>query len=342
MQYGQIFSDTFRILWREKKLWVFGLIGLALSSVLGMVGGAAGLNFQRQVIETVNRELSRGRPGGEDEVLAMILGNFAIFGVLIGLVLLGALVSYVINLAMRAGTVREAMRAWNGESVSIRRGSREGASSMLGFFGVDVLWAILPMLVVGGAYALTFVSIFSIAAADAQGGASDTAAVGVIGSILLAICCLAIFALLYAAVYAIFAPMMYQSLAQGRRSFGDALSEAWALGKAHWGTLIVFALMVWGIGLVFSLVVQLITTPFSGLFMGDWMESIVTGMEGANPVMPMPNYGIMIPLLMVTTILSYLTTSFLQSFRFTLYAKVYGELTAPEMPESAAVVEVVE
>lgn len=332
MQYGQIFGDSFRVMWREKKLWLFGLIGLALSSLLGMVAGVAGLNFQRNLIGTINQEMMRGGRGNPDRMLETVFGSLGIFFVVISLVMLGALVAYVINLAMRPATIRAAMRAWQGEPVSVGQSSREGVSAMLGFFGVDLLWAALPVLVVGGGYALMFATIFGVAAADVGGRNSDAAGVGLLGVMLLVLCCFAIFGLVYMAFYAVLAPMMRQSLAQGRRSFTAALSEAWALGKANAGPLIVFALMVWGVSLLLNILVQLVTTPFVSLFMGGWMESIFQSMEGGASTLPMPNYAILIPGMMALTTLSYLITSFMQSFRLTLYTKVYAELTAPEQP----------
>jgi len=342
MNYGQIFGDTFRVMWREKKLWVFGLIGLALSSLLGMVAGVAGLSLQRNMLGALNREMSRGGPEDPARILSAVFGNLAAFGVLFGLVMLGSLVAYVINLAMRPATIREAGRAWRGEAVSVRRGSREGVSAMLGFFGVDLLWAIVPVLFAGAGYAVMFGTIFGVTVLSSGGGNGDAAGVGILAVVLLVFCCFAIFALLFAAFYAVLAPMMYQSLAQGRRSFGDALAEAWALAKVNWGPLIIFALMVWGVGLLLGILVQAITTPFSMAFMGDWMTSLMGSMEGPSPTMPMPNYAIMIPGMMLLTAVSYLVSSFLQSFRLTLYTKVYGVLTAPETPESAEIVEVAE
>lgn len=331
MQYGQIFGDSFRVIWREKKLWLFGLIGLALSSLLGMVAGVAGLNFQRNLISTINQEMMLGGRGNPDRMVEAIFGSLGIFFVVISLVMLGSLVAYVINLAMRAGTIRAAMRAWQGESVSVRRASQEGASHMLGFFGIDLLWAVLPTVVVIGAYIVMFGTIFGVGAAvDASGGSGDAIGFSILGIMFLAFCCFAVFGLIYAAFYAVLAPMMLQSLAQGRRSFGDALSEAWTLGKANAGPLIVFALMVWGVSLLLNILVQVVTTPFVSLFMGDWMANILQNMEGPVQTMPAPNYAIMIPGMMALTGVSYLVTSFMQTFRLTLYTKVYAELTAPK------------
>ena len=331
MQYGQIFGDSFRVIWREKKLWVFGLIGLALSSLLGMVAGVAGLNFQRNLIGTINQEMMRGGRGNPDRILETVFGSLGIFFVIISLAMLGSLISYVINLAMRPATIRAAMRAWQGESVSVRRGSQEGASSMLGFCGVDLLWAVLPTIVVIGAYIVMFGAIFGVGAAvDAGGGNGDAIGMSMLGILLLAFCCFAIFGLLYAAFYAVLAPMMLQSLAQGRRSLSAALSEAWALGKANAGPLIVFALMVWGVSILLNILVQVVTVPFTSLFMGDWMANIFQSMEGSVPTLPAPNYAILIPGMMAVTAVSYLITSFMQTFRLTLYTKVYAELTAPK------------
>ena len=331
MQYGQIFGDSFRVMWREKKLWVFGLIGLALSSLLGMVAGLAGMNFQRTVIALANREMGRGGPQIPEQMLGGLAGGLGIFFVILSLVMVGSLVAYVINLAMRAGTIREAMRAWQGESVSVRRGSREGVSSMLGFFGIDLLWSVVPMVAVIGGYIVMFGTLFGVGAAvDAGGGSGDAIGFSMLGIILLAFCCFAIFGLIYAVFYSVLAPMMLQSLAQGHRSFGAALSEAWALGKAHAGPLVVFALMVWGVSLLLNILVQVVTTPFTSLFMGDWMSNIFQSMEGPVQTMPTPNYAILIPGMMLLTGVSYLITSFMQTFRLTLYTKVYAELTSPK------------
>ena len=132
MPYGEIVTDSFRLLWRQKRLLLFSLLGFLII----MIGLAI---YQYSTLGIMNGYLSMmgaivsdpyGDPSAAIENLgATGLGMLAGFGAL-GLL---SLIGYVVNLFMRAATLQEAREAWSGRPVIHRFTAPVVTAVMRGF-----------------------------------------------------------------------------------------------------------------------------------------------------------------------------------------------------------------
>ena len=135
----------------------------------------------------------------------------------------------------------------------------------------------------------------------------------------------------------VFAPLMYQSAVAGRRGLGAAISEGWRMAKANLGAMIILAILLWILNIALGMLVSLFTFPFMLPWMSSWMQNFSGMMEsasrGAPPQMPQfGNTGWLLVATLVSGILTWLTASFMQSFRLTLYAGVYRHLGGQSVP----------
>jgi hypothetical protein len=158
------------------------------------------------------------------------------------------------------------------------------------------------------------------------------------------LCCVFCLALFIGLLSMVFAPLMYQSAVAGRRGLGAAISEGWRMAKANLGAMIIFAILLWILNIALGMLVSLFTFPFMLPWMSSWMQNFSGMMEsasrGAPPQMPQfGNTGWLLVATLVSGILTWLTASFMQSFRLTLYAGVYQHLggrSEPVEPEPSS------
>jgi len=250
-----------------------------------------------------------------------------------GLWLIVGLLGYLINLVMRGATMNEAAIAWGGGRTKMGRGFSVGVGRGVYVFLIDLLWLLPGLLLMCGGFG-AFATV--IAAAAVSDGGSDAAG-AVILSIITALCCIFCLALLVGLLSMVFAPLMYQSAVAGRRGLGAAISEGWRMAKANLGAMIIFAILLWILNIALGMLVSLFTFPFMLPWMSSWMQNFSGMMESASRGVPpqMPQFGNMGWLLVATLvsgILTWLTASFMQSFRLTLFAGVYRHLGGQSAP----------
>ncbi len=336
MPFGEIFIGTFSQIWRHKRLWLFGLLGVALTSIGGGIYQFFQFRWQSQFVDMLGG--ARANPSAVParffgDMMSAMTWLWAGFGIWMLVSLLG----YVINLIMRVATMNEATFAWGGGRPETGRGLSAGVGRGIYVFLIDLLW-LLPGILLGcgslGAFA-------AIIAADAASNGGNEA--GVV-TILAALCCLFCLALVVGLLYAVFAPLMYQSAVAGRRGLGAAISEGWRLGQANLGAMIIFAVFLWILTIVVMMAVSVLSMPFALPWLSGYMRDMTGVMEdarhGLTPTMPSFRSGWLLLAFLVSSFLTWLATGFLQSFRLTLYAGVYrhlggrDELVEPEPPSS--------
>ena len=174
------------------------------------------------------------------------------------------------------------------------------------------------------------------AAAAASDGGNDAAGVFFL-TIITALCCVFCLALLVGLLSTIFAPLMYQSAVAGRRGLGAAIGEGWRMAKTNLGAMIIFAILLWILNIALGMLVSLLTFPFMLPWMSSWMQNFSGMMDSASRGIPpqMPqfgNTGWLLVATLVSGLLTWLTASFMQSFRLTLYAGVYQHLGGQSVP----------
>ena len=323
MPFGELFTGTFGQIWRHKRLWLFGLLGLALTSIGLLVYQVFQYRWQSGWLTTMG-DLTKNPGMMPERYVSTLMSSMVWLWVGMGIWLIVGLLGYIVNLVMRGATMNEAAVAWGGGRTRTGRGLSAGVGRGVYVFLIDLLW-LLPGLLLGCGSLGVFGTIL---AADAASNGGNEASVL---AILFAMCCICCLALLAGLLYTVFAPLMYQSAVAGRRGLGAAISEGWRMAKANLGAMIIFVILLWVLNIALGMLVSLLTFPFMLPWLSSWMQNFSGMMESASRGMPpaMPQFGNMgwlFAATLVSALLTWLTASFMQSFRLTLYAGVYRHL----------------
>ncbi len=325
MPYSQLLTATFKLIWREKTLWLFGLLGAGLPMLANILFTVGGTNWQQRLFEQFDPGSHALRIANQPDLPRQLVREMALFFglMIVGLLVLG--IGYVVNLAMRAATIHEAAYAWRNEPVSVGRGIRQGFRYAWRMFVIDLLWITPVFVVVIAFYGLIFGTIIL---GGVWGGNSDhplAAVLGIGGTIMLAICGLFFVLFILMVAGAIFAPLMYQSLVQGQQRLGAALKEGWQLARTSWRKMLAWAIILFVLGGIVAVVQQLVTFPFAMSTMFQQFQSLAESAQGRRGMPVMPTAGLLMASL-IGGIVGTFTFSFMQSFGLVLYAWIYRDL----------------
>ncbi|MBX7236600.1 MAG: hypothetical protein K1X65_19620 [Caldilineales bacterium] len=337
MPYNEIIRLGFRTLWRQKPLWLFGLLGTLLPALgAGLYFG--GILVWQQSFLTQLMALTMNQQPDYLSVMRILTGGLrGLAGVWGALACIG-LIGYVVNLVMRAATVTEASRALAGEHCQSERGLAAGARKALSFFVIDLLWWLPGVVLAIGAVAFVFVVLAGLVrgvnSQDPSGIAADF--VGVFGLIFGSIGCLSLVGLLFVIARGLLAPLMYQAAAQENASLGQAIRMGGRLARAHLGPMFIFLLFLTGLGVALSFSIQLFTTPLSGFWAFRW-AAITENL--ANGIPPAPPSGLeqtsFYLLGLFFGLATWLTSAVLQTLGLTMYAEIFRRLQAPAQTSHA-------
>ncbi len=339
MDYGKIVSGTFGVIWKEKKLWLLGIIGLCLGSIASGLYLAGYFNWYGNFMSDI-MSLSVIESDDPAVIIEAMMGSMGwLFG---GMTFLfcASIIGYIINLVMRGATISEADKAWSGESVDISRGARSGAGHGLHLFIVDLLWWVLPAVFIFAGMACGFLFLFGGIglAANSPSGDDAGAVFAILGSVFAMIGVLACLGLLFSILQGIFAPLMYQSVVLGKRSIGAAIGEGFKLARQNLGPMVIFLIILFVINLGVQFIIQMASIPLMGGWMAGWIGMVQDLSAGGMPSMPAANTVVLLFGGLLLAIVTLLGQSLMQTFSLTLYSRVYRlltpeEATAEEIPQ---------
>jgi hypothetical protein len=320
MNYGQILTNTFRILWREKKLLLFSLLGTALLAVGTVLYGGTKVWLQVNLMPE-----STSQPLTDIELGEQMLRDFAIYAAMMGILAVFGLGGYLVNLITRAGLVAEAARAWRGEQTDISRGLKKGASRALTFFVLDLIW-VLPLLLLGAFGLASAGTVFfkALDAVFAENAAADPQVfVGIMTGLFALMAVSACAMLLYGLFRGVFAPLMYQGAVIDDLSLGESISRGWRLARTHPGPMVIFLLLMVAVQVALQLLLGALNVPFAlMLFLTLFDVMAGSAFHGFSL------WQWLVIALSVTGpgLLAWGWMSLSQTISLTLYARVYQEL----------------
>lgn len=331
MDYGKIVSGTFGVIWKEKKLWLFGVIGLLLGALASGLYLAWYFNWYGDFLSSL---VSLEYIESDDPVVILetLMGSMSwLFGGM-SFMFCVSIIGYIINLVMRGGTISEADLAWEGESVDIGRGARNGAGHGLHLFIVDLLWWLVPAVLMFAGIACGVLFLFGgIGAAVNAPSEQDAGAIfAIMGSVFTMICVLGCLGLLITVLQGIFAPLMYQSVVLGKRSIGAAISEGFSLARHNIGPMVIFLIIIFVLNLGVQFLIQMASLPLMGGWMVGWVGMIQDLSQGGMPSPSGANGVVLFFGGLLVALATLLGQSFMQTFSLTLYARVYRLLTPQE------------
>ena len=345
MNYGELLTASFRLIWREKRLWLLGLIGLLLYTLISTLSLMMTLGWPNWITQFQGWQPSPGLT--PTDLLRQVWGAMGGLLWLFILFIVLALAHYAVSLVARGGIISEAQQAWQGRPVAVGRGLQNGLRHAVGLFLIDLLW-VLPILLVNLFFIIVafsaFFAIFSAAITNNDGNAGP--ALGGLGiAFVLAGCCLPIFVLAWLTMYSIYAPMMYQALVQQELSPSAAIRTGWQMGRTHWKPLLIVAILLFLVGVLVLAIQQTVAIPVQFSTMPFWMPDFKPWLPDGNQSVYYeyrPAFYQNLPAdfsftkwlwvifgWAITTAVYLITMSFSQSFGLTLYARVYQQLTTP-------------
>lgn len=296
MNYGEVLSRAWNIIWKHKILWLFGLF----ASLGG--GGGNGGNFNFNFDSNDFRFPNQGNiPPGMQRFFESMPGWLPVLLILLALVLL--VVFIVLNTFGRIGLARGAWAADQGQD-RLTFSDLWGAGRR--YFG-RVLLLIILLVVISIILAL-IVILPTILLTVATFG---------LGLLCLfpVICILGIFLWILELV----TDLAIIGIVNEDRETMDALQNAWRLVTSRLGEIIVFALILWFgslvIGFIVGLPILLIVTP---IIFGAIMQS--DAVMGGGAIVAIILFLLYLPILLAVGAL-------IQSYISTTWTLVYRRLT---------------
>lgn len=232
MDYFGIVQRSFEITRRYRALWLFGF----LIALLGAGGSAS--NGLRIVFRT---EGPLPQPGMEGRDILLIVTIFGLVVLVIGIL------TVVVNYVAQAALIGMVGEIETGATPSVRRGFEFGWSRRaLRLFGTDLV-IFVPITVIG--MLLLAIPLFLLIA---QGDEAGTWIVP-----LLFVCCLLLFVLLFipvAIVLSVLQNFYYRRIVLAGDGVFDSIRNAWQMIRANAGPVAVIWLIMFLIGLVWTVV----------------------------------------------------------------------------------------
>ncbi len=324
MDYGAIIKRSVELTWRNRLLWVFGIL---VAIFAGGAGGNAGQGLQYTFNQQDMERWRRTMPYGMLPWRQLAAVGVGLIIVLVLLVLVWIVVRVIVGYTSEGALVAAADDLDRGRKPTFREAFSRGWQRFLRLFAQDViigLIAFVVALIVLLAYAIVAGLILApgIVAVAANGAISRT--LGIIWLVLLGIVVFVGFVLVVAAIAAaqtvVRAYALRASVLKLEGVF-DALGSAWALLRARLRQSLAMwlwmALISLGIALVFLpialLVGVLLAAPAAGLFA-----------LSRSPVLPAL---LLVPLLGLLALVMVWFSGLLAAFKSTVWTLTYNELT---------------
>lgn len=324
MDYGAIVKEAWRVTWRYKVLWIFGLLSGAASSGGGGGGGSRGYVSDTSDFDPATSDLPPELiKAGEQAVQWMtdnlvLLIALAVFAVLVGIIL------WVVSIAARGGLIHLVSEAEDRRDVRARDGWSAGFGRWFGLFAVRfLLYLPLVLLVI----VLVVVTVLPVVAISSSGGSEPAAAAGVLGTCgVLALLGLVLVVVGFViSLVAEFAERRVMLDGQGTLA---AISAGWGDLRSNFKDVIVMWLITLVIGFAYAAATLVVLVIFGG---GAVVAFFAAGLFGGVLVGLLALIALMVPSAVYATFVSSLWTIFWREMtgRGTLGARRAVEAPAP-------------
>ncbi len=260
MDFGDLFSRAWRIVWHNKFMFVLGFM-----AALGSAGGSGGSSSFRS---------SGGGPGFGQE-LSRIWTQYS--AIIIGMgcfLFILAVVFWLIRLAGQAGMISAASRIEAGEKLTFSDALGAGTAKLAPVMGLSaVMFGPLTLLgVVGGGFGV----VTAVSTATANGGQSLDGMIDFFGVIMFVIVCLiCLLAPLYFLITLIYPFAQRSIVLQGRGVFAS-IRHGWRILRANVADVLLLALFFLVLGVVFGMVGLVAILPVAALIFVPLVFSAVS------------------------------------------------------------------
>lgn len=307
MNYSEIFSKSWKIIWKYKILWIFGILaGCAEGSGGSGGGGGGGANNTYNGGNSFDPNSVWGQFEQFAQRAADFIENIPVWvWVLIGLAFMALIVvSVVLGLIGRIGLIHGAAK---GDNEPARLSFGELLRESMPYFWRMFL---LDLLYFGAGLAISLIVILSIVLLT-------VVTLGMIWLILLPVLCLLI---PLSMVIDFFIKQSYVALINDNLGVFDAVKQAWKVFQKNLGHLIVVGLIIALGGLVIGLIIGLpMLIVFAPIIFG-LINGTASGLQTA-----LITAGVLFAIYLPVSIL---LSGVLRSYIYTAWTLTYRRLTA--------------
>jgi len=323
MNYGDILSRSWRIVWKYKFMILLGFLA-ALGS--GMNTGS-NFNYTADSSDFQNFPFTNwpGTMPDPSQVMAVI-GALAVglgcLALIVGIAL------WILRLTAEAGLIDAASRLDAGQKVTFGEAMRAGWGKIWSLLGLGLL-----MFGIVAAIILVVVLIFGvsiggtvaggIAAGEDMAGLFTALGAGLVGLLCCVICGIALLALVLTVIY-IFAQ---RAIVLEDRGVFDAISRGWEIIRANLGEVIILLIIFMFLGFVVSAIVALVSLPLAALSFGPGAWRLFSGASLGPLEIILMVVGGLAWIVIVAAIRSFYT-----AFSSSAYTLAFQEFTDKQLP----------
>ena len=236
MDFGSVLRGSWNIIWKNKVLWIFGILA---SCSGGANFGSGGFNYSMSPGDTNNfpREFERWGQGFQQ---FLDNGGWAIILALICAFILIGLLLWVVGIFGKVGLIKGILKADAGSPVSFGLIASESWRMLGSALGLNLLLILIPLV---GFILLAILAI----------------PIGIF-TLGLGLICLICLVIPVALAYGVYVQIANVALVREQRGVGAALTSAWELFRTKLGPLAAMAVVLILGGLVVGLILML---PFA-------------------------------------------------------------------------------
>lgn len=308
MDYGNILSRAWNIVWGNKWLFILGFLA-ALGSSGGSSGGSGG---RGNVSTTLPDDFGSQLPGNFSEIMSTI-APFIVVLVCFFFVL--AIVLWLLRLVGEAGMIASVDRIEAGEKLTFGDGFSAGTAYLPKMIGLTlVLYG--PFLLVGLIMAAVGVGV---AATGFSGGEEVFGrGMGLLALCLVPLgCILAIFGIIVAFVY----PMAQRGIIIESLGVMDGIRRGWQVLRQNIGEILLLAIIFAIIGFIVGIVSLIIAVPLALIFA---LPAIMAAIEG-SAAFTMSTIALGIVGVIVFILLAAAITSIVRTFQSAAFTLAYHQ-----------------
>ncbi|MBT3338437.1 MAG: hypothetical protein HN855_11685 [Anaerolineae bacterium] len=317
MDYGYTITRAWKIIWKHKVLWIFGI--LAGCSANSNNGGSSNTNFSRDLTEMPPEMISLG-----DKALAF-LEQPSVITVLILFALLIIMLTIFLGTIGRIALINGTYKAEAGaEKLTFGELFKDGTSRFWRFFGMNFLVSIPFIIVIGG---LIGAAIFTTITADSAANAQDFL-IAFIPTLCVLFCCLFFLALIIGTIL----QQAQNALILEDRGISASLIRGWEVFKNNLGHIFLIAVILFITSVVASLLISL---PFLLIVIPTMLSFVLDEAKSMQPL-----------IIMGVGVLAYIPIALLANGILTAYLQAVWTLTylqltdqTPEIPKEDRIIE---
>lgn len=305
MNYEQILTKSARIVWQNKFLWLLGFL-----AGLGTISNS----FRSQ--SNYNEQYD-GRVPDIDAMVGMML-----LVLCVGLVIFIGM--WVLGIISKAGLIAAVADIEAGEQPDFRSSFAAGKAKFLPLLGLNVLFA-LPPILLGLFFIASFAFLLVSSGVTVATLAEDPAAfeqfaigAGIIAVFVICglICVTAVISFLLQFINA----FAYRAIVLNNLGVLESISYSWELIRKNLTEMFLLSLLFGVFGLIIGALIQVVVLP---IFI---MLGVFSAMGDANNTVFLASFGILMLIIMVMTVL---VTSPFTAWRSTAFTLAYLHWDAP-------------